>query len=461
MASRSSRSKSSSAATELTNQSATSSAQSSDGAPLSPAGSSADGLTNEIASMRLASVQPDVPLPSIEPDVASSSDSTPTPTGSVASQRAGPPSVSINPPPEVGVDARAMHSASSASPVASMLSSPPGASASGQSLLQPDAESNASVGIFAMRGALAGSVSSRVPSPGGDDLVHDNPRRVSGSRRRRSSSRTPLVVHDVASEEPPDDPFNQPDFQKGFTDAKAAIGNLAGVLSSGSLHNQPDSKIRRLHAQAVELSAFQCPPTRTVGFVGNSGVGKSSLLNSLLDAKDLAQTSSGGVACTCVVTEYHYHDEDNFAIEVEWFTTEELHAQLTKLLGGFRRYYLHNDDMKDEDSKPLAKLAEGTFRAMFGGLSKINLLEGSGEDEIRSEREILLELSRMANEVASSKMHYRTHHDDLQACSNALMQLTSEGSLDEGQNAGDREPASWPYIKKIRWGIRQSSCRKG
>ena len=108
-----------------------------------------------------------------------------------------------------------------------------------------------------------------VPSSEGSHL------RTSGSRatRRRSSSQN-AAVHDVRDETPPPDRFYDPSFQQAFSTVKRIMSDLSNVLSSSTLHNEQDSTMRRLHTDALRLSTFQCPSTRTVGFVGDSGVGR-------------------------------------------------------------------------------------------------------------------------------------------------------------------------------------------
>lgn len=95
----------------------------------------------------------------------------------------------------------------------------------------------------------------------------------SSSRRRRSSSRANLVPHDVRDEEMPQDRFHEPAFQQAFRDAKGLMSELTDVLGSSPLHIDPDSTMQRLHREARNLAQFQCPSSRTVGFVGDSGVG--------------------------------------------------------------------------------------------------------------------------------------------------------------------------------------------
>jgi hypothetical protein len=91
--------------------------------------------------------------------------------------------------------------------------------------------------------------------------------------RRRSSSRTIITPHDVQDEDPPQDRFHEPNFQQAFGDAKRLMSEIASVLGSSSLLIDPDSTVQRLHREAGDLGRFQCVSSRTVGFVGDSGVG--------------------------------------------------------------------------------------------------------------------------------------------------------------------------------------------
>lgn len=103
------------------------------------------------------------------------------------------------------------------------------------------------------------------------------------ARSRRSGSEVSFKRHDVRDEELPRDAFHDPSFQSAFRDAKALMSITRDVLGSASLHHDPDSTIQRLHKEAGTLAAFTYPSTRTVGFVGDSGVGKLSFYDSQLD----------------------------------------------------------------------------------------------------------------------------------------------------------------------------------
>lgn len=113
----------------------------------------------------------------------------------------------------------------------------------------------------------------------GRERRESTPRGTSG----RSSSNTPLNRHDVASEDPPKDAFNKPSFQNAIRDISSAVSNIATVLESGYHHRDPGSTVNHLHEKARALAEFQCPNIRTVGFVGDSGVGKHRCLPSCND----------------------------------------------------------------------------------------------------------------------------------------------------------------------------------
>lgn len=153
------------------------------------------------------------------------------------------------------------------------------------------------------------------------------------------------------------------------------------------------------------------------------------------------QSNSGG-ACTCVVTEYVYHDLDHFETEVELFTTDEIMSQITDLLQAYRHFHFHRDEMDRDEIKDFehrANVALDTFQAMFRdrlGNSRI-LLDREGDF-------VLTTLQAWASELTPSSHRGRRVASSLAECSALLMKLTSEHD--------SQEPAIWPYISKIRFG---------
>lgn len=130
--------------------------------------------------------------------------------------------------------------------------------------------------------AAALSTSSPTPTrflqPQGGSNSPEPPSPDNGRRSRRSSSRLNHAPHDIRDEEPPVDRFHDPAFQTAFNEARRLLGSLTRVLGSSDVHLEPDSTMKDLHQTASRLAEFQCPPTRVVGLVGDSGVGMGFFL---------------------------------------------------------------------------------------------------------------------------------------------------------------------------------------
>ncbi|KAI0431968.1 hypothetical protein F5Y09DRAFT_303069 [Xylaria sp. FL1042] len=264
-----------------------------------------------------------------------------------------------------------------------------------------------------------------------------------GSRSRRSSSRIILEKHDVRDEAPPNDRFSLPGLQKALGDTKKSMTELVDVLGSSAVGNEPDSIMKRLHGQAKDLSQFESPSRRIVGFVGDSGAGKSSLLNSLLDRRELARSSNGGGACTCVVTEFHFHEDERLAIVVERFSEDELVPQLKSLLQDYRHFHLDQNlyssqgevaDLANLENR--AGLARSTFQVMFPEIFK-------EEDTFlrETEAESISTLNSWVENFDQSMIQGRRFGLSLDECSSWLMQLSSDTSSER--------TSLWPWIKKI------------
>lgn len=146
-------------------------------------------------------------------------------------------------------------------------------SSAGDSLGMSELESaiNGISDISTRIASRSGSSRLATPSSSADRL---SPPQISGERRR-SNPRLRQPPHVVSDEESPRDRFHDPVFQQAFTDTKDHVAKLEDVLGSGSLHLEPDSTIYRIYQNAGSLAEFECPTKRVVGFVGDSGVGKT------------------------------------------------------------------------------------------------------------------------------------------------------------------------------------------
>ncbi|KAK8112584.1 hypothetical protein PG984_013110 [Apiospora sp. TS-2023a] len=269
----------------------------------------------------------------------------------------------------------------------------------------------------------------------------------------RQSALLDVPAHYAREEITPGDRFNEPNFQSAFRDAKKLMSSIQDTLASDEFGSSLSSKVLRLHHEAQTLSAFHCPATRTVAFVGDSGVGKRSLLNSLLDHHDLAHGSDAGAACVRVATEYHYHDRTYFIVESHQYTEEEMSKQLVQLLQVYRNFHLNEltiDKEERDHHKEMAEGAKHTLEAMFRGqFSKgppfTKMTEGEGLAVLYG---WLSDILPCFGEVE------RTTFPDLRSCSKALARLTADHFQGEGYGL-------WPFMKKIKIYLSAHILRQG
>ena len=127
---------------------------------------------------------------------------------------------------------------------------------------------------------------------------------------------------------------------------------------------------------------------------------------------------------------------------MEWFSIDEIVAQLTELLESYRHYHLHSTDMDQQEGKDFeerADIAQNTFRAMFKGrLQDERFLLHSSEETV------IGTLRSWAGELGPASGGDREVQHSLEDCSTRLMMLTSEQNSTQG-------PAKWPYIRKIKF----------
>jgi hypothetical protein len=146
-------------------------------------------------------------------------------------------------------------------------------------------------------------------------------------------------------------------------------------------------------------------------------------------------------ACTCAVTEYHYHNRDDFIVNVDLFTHEEIMTQVTQLLESYCSFHLSQDDGTDpqhrENLQKQARFAVDRFREIFGTrLGDEAFLTADPKDVVLNKFRLWVEPpTRLAG---SNTMQ------TLQQAREFLAQLSSVR-----QNSATGNSVS-PYIKKIQ-----------
>jgi len=124
----------------------------------------------------------------------------------------------------------------------------------------------------------------------------DTPRSGSSGAARPRESRSPFLSrrrkagsYQIEREDEQAELSETRLVQDAIANAKTLTKRLIDALSSSNLHREHGSRIHPLYQRATELHGFQLPSSRIVGLVGDSGAGKSKLINSLLDKMGLAR----------------------------------------------------------------------------------------------------------------------------------------------------------------------------
>jgi hypothetical protein len=151
-----------------------------------------------------------------------------------------------------------------------------------------------------------------------------------------------------------------------------------------------------------------------------------------------------------VATEYIYHDRDDFVIEVELFTREELAEQLRDHLVAYRTLQASQNREGAEGQVEVeaavreglvrdAALAQATFGTMFGGRANREFLCG------RESGDVLADLRGWTDEVYPADMGVRIAPlATARECSEELERVTSRCSQ-EGDERG-----AWPFIRRVK-----------
>ncbi|EAQ83066.1 hypothetical protein CHGG_10884 [Chaetomium globosum CBS 148.51] len=149
--------------------------------------------------------------------------------------------------------------------------------------------------------------------------------------------------YDVRSEVAPAHEFFTAQFQSTLREGLEIAKDTLRELKKLDGHFPGDPDLKKLLNDAYQLSAFEGSDTKTIAVLGDSGEGKSSLINSLLDFPGIAKTGDIGSACTSVVTEYRQKTREHTApitIEVEHLSAQAIEDVIGELVWNYRQLYL-------------------------------------------------------------------------------------------------------------------------
>lgn len=196
--------------------------------------------------------------------------------------------------------------------------------------------------------------------------------------------------------------------------------------------------------------------TRTIiGVVGNTGAGKSSVINALLDEERIVPTNTMR-ACTAVITELSYnYDGDDYKAEIEFVTADEWRKEL-KILFDEMMNGEGSVSRSAGDESSEAGIAFATIRSVYPQRTKENF------EDLANDRGIE-QLMRELDAVLGSTKKFR---DD----SSLTFYRQLQSYIDSKEKNKDKngefknimvERELWPLIKVVRLQIRSAALSTG
>ena len=195
--------------------------------------------------------------------------------------------------------------------------------------------------------------------------------------------------------------------------------------------------------QQIENLQKQAAKTKTiVGVVGNTGAGKSPVINAMLDEERLVPTNCMR-ACTAVVTEISYnHGENPYRAEIDFITVadweKELETLFQDLLDGSGNV---SRDCTNEDTD--AGIAYAKIKAVYPKKTKEDIAKTSTESLLQEVAHILGN-SKKIEETDSLRFYKRLQHF-------VDSKEKSTGDKEKDKKKDKREMEFWPLIRVVRY----------
>lgn len=292
----------------------------------------------------------------------------------------------------------------------------------------------------------------------------------------------PVTSGDVSGEDESDSPTKGPeDLETSISDRDSATQIRA--LSGTATLPQLEKGVEKGTQVAEELDAIlsKCPSeikgsldlsravknltsqnSKTqviIGVVGQTGAGKSSVINAILDEEQIVPTNCMR-ACTAVVTEIAYnHEQQPYRGEIEFITPDEWKNEMEIL---FRD--LQDDTDTDEKSRKSAKsnfaIAQAKIKAVYPSLEDV--LRSSPDELVRHKSVCDLLGSKIPFSEDDPARFYdrlQSYVDSKKKNKRKKSRKVTEKTKAELQDSSELE--FWPLIRVVRLYLKASVLSTG
>ncbi|PIB00158.1 hypothetical protein CB0940_02595 [Cercospora beticola] len=274
----------------------------------------------------------------------------------------------------------------------------------------------------------------------------------------------PDAIYCEAKEAYPKLPAYDPVFseiENGLTGIVEHIIDLVGRFPCKSTY------VKNFRAKAEELRAVPRPQPMRIALLGDTGAGKSSLLNSIVDVPNIAKAISSGESCTATAMEYCSSidgQREDFAAEITYYDEETAKALLREHLA----HYRHNAEVQadwDDDTRQLYKrradTAVKTLHALFCDKEEMSSLQSAEEmlgQSIADSGKVARKLQKWCKELFV-QMDLNTMRTVRRETSSARAFREAVDPLLQATSC-PTQPNLWPLVMFVRVGIRRSRVLK-
>ncbi|EAW12440.1 uncharacterized protein ACLA_064110 [Aspergillus clavatus NRRL 1] len=229
---------------------------------------------------------------------------------------------------------------------------------------------------------------------------------------------------------------------KLLEDLKEPLGRVAIEDASQWLR-----AIEKVQSQAAQ-------PKTIVGVVGNTGAGKSSVINAMLDEERLVPTNCMR-ACTAVVTEISYNTADDpYRAEIEFITRADWERELRVL---FQDLFDGSGNVSREatNEESEAGVAYAKIKAVYPKFTR-EMLQKSTVEQLMAHPNVQNVLGGKRQIAESDSLPF---YKKLQYFVDSKEKTTGEKDKDKKKPA--RELEFWPLIKVVRLYVKAEALSTG
>lgn len=276
-----------------------------------------------------------------------------------------------------------------------------------------------------------------------------------------SDDTEPTYEYTEASEPSPDHPA----FDQGLAAAEVRAMTAVKELHDSLLGFTSDSKsLQNMQAKAAEAQVQPSPQRHTIAMVGDTGAGKSALLNSITDVPKLATEVSGGESCTSVPTIYthklHWQVDEPYAAEIRYYDIDRCRQLLGEQVRAYNVYTFEFDNAWEArekvENEQAASTALDIFRTLFCDQEEFEST-GAAKEHLQAcypdDCEALVETM-----IGWCEDHFVEHEKEdgagFERCTGEnVTELNEQVDPLVAPNHTLDEPSLWPLVEKVTVGV--------